>query len=43
MFAWQDAMSTYIQNPPYFVGMTMAVAWPSATVHPGRSCLAKLA
>ncbi len=38
-FDWQDD-STYIQNPPYFEGMTMAVGAIS-DIH-GARCLAKL-
>ncbi len=39
MYAW-DAKSTYIQNPPYFEGMTMTVG----TIQPiaGARCLASL-
>jgi aconitate hydratase len=39
MFAWQDD-STYIQNPPYFEGMTMAAPGIGEIV--GARCLAKL-
>ncbi len=38
-FDWQDD-STYIQNPPYFEGMTMSVT-DIADIH-GARCLAKL-
>jgi len=39
MFAWQDD-STYIQNPPYFEGMTMQT--PPVSDITGARCLAKL-
>jgi aconitate hydratase len=39
MFAWQED-STYIRNPPYFEGMTMAVP-PVTDIH-GARCLARL-
>lgn len=39
MFAWQDD-STYIQNPPYFDGMTMEL--PSIGDIRGARCLARL-
>jgi aconitate hydratase len=39
MFAWQDD-STYIQNPPYFSGMTLEP--PGVPTIRGARCLAKL-
>jgi len=39
MFEWDDE-STYIQNPPYFQGMTLQV--PDLPVIRGARCLAKL-
>ena len=39
IFDWQDD-STYIQNPPYFRGMTLDL--PEAPVITGARCLAKL-
>ncbi len=39
MFAWQDD-STYIQNPPYFHGMTLDL--PGVPEIKGARCLARL-